>query len=232
MALDRDVLSISKRNELTKFLLAYEDWVDGWKLMRVDGKAIFRAEKEILWQGYTITFVALVYTANHSINFTLTKESKHYSVPGKDNGHNDISLLRSKVRGIVKTLLPDWSANLNTDLVVDLYSNNFEEHRKPLQTTRQAMIATDERTLIVCSAAMSPAGKVVCSIRHGDEHFYNQVDNGKGVKHYHDWVQGFVTNTGAFVTREEAWVIAERQGQIRNKLPCDSSKELYSENLY
>ena len=233
MAIDRQVLSISKRNELTKFLLSHTDWVSGWEIKEPDGKAMVRGEKNIQWGEYVVTFVALVYEANHSINFLVSKGGKQFNVPGKDDGRNDISLLRSKVRGIVKTLIPEWLSSIKVIADSCIYSINFEKNRKPLQTTRQAMIETDERTLIVCAAAMSPKGHVVASIRHGDDHFYNQVNGStRASKHYHEWEQGFLTNTGSFVTRKEAWIIAERKGQIRNNLPCDSSKELYSENLY
>lgn len=117
--------------------------------------------------------------------------------------------------------------------LIKLLESNFEQNKLPYQTTRIAMIETDTKTLIVSSAAISPKGLVLASVRHDDNLFYNAVDNFKHQpKHYHDWIQGFLTNTYCFVTREEAWIIAERQNQIRNKLPCDDAKRLYSENLY
>jgi hypothetical protein len=42
--------------------------------------------------------------------------------------------------------------------------------------------------------------------------------------------QGFVDQYGEFLTREVAWVIAEREGQIREQVSTPGT--LYSENLY
>jgi hypothetical protein len=54
----------------------------------------------------------------------------------------------------------------------------------------------------------------------------------------HD-IQGFVTNKGKFVTREEAWIIADNAGQIIRRVGGDMIQRdglcigvLYSENLW
>ena len=44
--------------------------------------------------------------------------------------------------------------------------------------------------------------------------------------------QGFVDQWGNFLNREVAWMIAEKQGQIRHTGPGFKGPELYSENLY
>ena len=111
-----------------------------------------------------------------------------------------------------------------------LLEDNFQKFKTPMQTTRHAMIHEDDDALIVCAACINSEGKVVPSVRHGDELVYNVMDEYEVT--LFRWVQGFVTNRFSFVTRKEAWIIAERQGQIRNQLPCDHSKRLYSENLY
>lgn len=111
-----------------------------------------------------------------------------------------------------------------------LLENNFQKFKTPMQTTRHAMIHEDSDALIVCAACINGEGKVVPSVRHGDELMYNVMDEEEVIRFH--WVQGFVTNRFSFVTRKEAWIIAERQGQIRNQLPCDHAKRLYSENLY
>lgn len=43
--------------------------------------------------------------------------------------------------------------------------------------------------------------------------------------------QGFIDQFGKFYTREEAWVIAEANGQIIRRVGGDDGK-LFSENLY
>ena len=111
-----------------------------------------------------------------------------------------------------------------------LLEANFQKFKTPMQTTRHAMIHEDVDALVVCAACIISEGKVVPSVRHGDKLMYNVMDEEEVIRFH--WVQGFVTNRFSFITREEAWIIAERQGQIRNKLPCDSAKRLYSENLY
>lgn len=46
-----------------------------------------------------------------------------------------------------------------------------------------------------------------------------------------DWEQGFIDQHGEFLTREEAWVVAEAAGQIIRRVGGDGVR-LYSENLY
>lgn len=115
-------------------------------------------------------------------------------------------------------------------MLENLLEANFQKFKTPMQTTRHAMIHEDDAALIVCAACINSEGKVVPSVRHGDGLMYNVMDDDEVTRFR--WVQGFVTNRFSFVTRKEAWIIAERQGQIRNKLPCDHAKRLYSENLY
>lgn len=47
-------------------------------------------------------------------------------------------------------------------------------------------------------------------------------------------IQGFITNFGQFLTHEEAWVVAERAGQIIRRVGGDTINggRLFSENLY
>ena len=85
---------------------------------------------------------------------------------------------------------------------------------------------------IVSAANRSPEGLVVMCVRHGCDLFFGVVDKmfDEG-KCYLDWEQGFVTNKYRFVSREEAWIIAEKQGQIiRDQDLCVGT--LYSEHLY
>ena len=85
---------------------------------------------------------------------------------------------------------------------------------------------------IVSAANRSPDGLVVMCVRHGCDLFFGVVDEMFDEdKSYLDWEQGFVTNKYRFVSREEAWIIAEKQGQIiRDHDLCVGT--LYSEHLY
>jgi hypothetical protein len=45
------------------------------------------------------------------------------------------------------------------------------------------------------------------------------------------WEQGFIDQHGVFMTREEAWIVAEAACQIIRRVGGDGAR-LYSENLY
>jgi hypothetical protein len=49
---------------------------------------------------------------------------------------------------------------------------------------------------------------------------------------YHGWDQGFVDQFGQFLTRKEAWIVAEEQDQIRRLCYANQKGYLFSENLY
>lgn len=68
---------------------------------------------------------------------------------------------------------------------------------------------------------------IILGIRHWDELMRQQVSDSD----YSNYEQGFIDNKGKFLTREEAFVVAEREGQI---IRCVGGDEgvLYSENLY
>ena len=117
------------------------------------------------------------------------------------------------------------------EVPMELLEAQFQEVKLGFQTTRDDIIRQDPRQLIVSAAALSPEGLVVMSVRHADSLFYDVLDGTVNEReHYHDWIQGFVTNTRVFLIREEAWVVAERQGQIRN--PDHIVGRLHSEHLY
>lgn len=90
---------------------------------------------------------------------------------------------------------------------------------------------------IVSAAMKMPNNVIVMCIRHSDTHFQIIVDvfsNGDEITARHlSWnsEQGFITNKNRFVSRKEAWVIAENAGQIiRNK--DQNVGTLFSEHLY
>ena len=69
---------------------------------------------------------------------------------------------------------------------------------------------------------------VLCGVRHGD--IYKQLQ-GLGFKPhigYKEICQGFVSNTGEFMNREDSYRHAVISGQIEEKL----SPELFSEDLW
>lgn len=83
---------------------------------------------------------------------------------------------------------------------------------------------------IVCAANRHREdGRIICGARHWDKIMRSQVDLKLGDSS--QWDQGFIDQFGDWLTREEAWVVAEEQGQIRRRCGGDGER-LYSENLY
>lgn len=82
---------------------------------------------------------------------------------------------------------------------------------------------------IVCAANRKRfTGQIVLGIRHWDA-FMNHLDTeGDPVD------QGFIDNKGNFLSRTEAWKVAEVAGQIIRRVGGDATNggTLYSENLY
>ena len=90
---------------------------------------------------------------------------------------------------------------------------------------------TEEPHRIVCAALRSRiTGTVVPGPRHFDATMCALIqklppDNWLIAEH------GFLDTHGQFLTRQEAWAVAEANGQIVHRCGGDA-KELFSENLY
>ena len=87
---------------------------------------------------------------------------------------------------------------------------------------------------IVCAAIRADDGSVLVGIRHysGDMHSQLMVRNdAEKFKNRSGKDQGFVDQFGKYYTREEAFDIAEANGQIFQKIH-DAKRRLYSEHLY
>lgn len=85
------------------------------------------------------------------------------------------------------------------------------------------------KTWIVCAANRhKETGIIFCGARHFDNVMRGQIKAAglNGIGHE----QGFIDQFSRFYTREEAWIIAETNGQIKRKVSGDGT--LYSENLY
>ena len=88
--------------------------------------------------------------------------------------------------------------------------------------------------LIVCAANQDPISLVIYPcVRHGCEIFWNLIDDkyNDPEKDCNTFIQGFLTNKCRFVSREEAYIIAINNNQIRRESPTKNNK-LYSEMLY
>jgi len=81
---------------------------------------------------------------------------------------------------------------------------------------------------IVCAAMMDHTGVVTLCVRHWDS-FCTGI---QGPKEHCG--QGFIDKNGKFLTRTQAWKVAEEAGQIIRRVGGDTANggTLYSENLY
>ena len=106
-------------------------------------------------------------------------------------------------------------------------------------------IGEDRPQVIVCAAVKSGSGLISCGARHFDDFMRMQIERSGGIKKNSlgepvgltsEWSigaeDGFIDNQGNFLTRHEAWVIAEKNGQIKHRCEGDENGILYSENLY
>jgi hypothetical protein len=92
-------------------------------------------------------------------------------------------------------------------------------------------MATKER-VVVCAAIRNGGYEVICGPRHWDSTMRVAVALSGG--QWKSAEQGFVDQFGQFMTRQEAWKVAEAAGQICYRVGGDERDggTLYSENLY
>lgn len=93
---------------------------------------------------------------------------------------------------------------------------------------------------IVCAANRIGNGQVVLGARHFDSLMHMAIK--ARANPLEDWrhsEQGFVDQHGIFYTREDAWIVACKEQQIKryvgSQTPADNGvygAKLYSENLY
>ncbi len=92
---------------------------------------------------------------------------------------------------------------------------------------------SDLQQRIVCAANRREGNIIVAGARHFDDVMRSQIRQMVTVlpKPWTGWEQGFIDNFGDFLTREEAWPIAEAAGQVIRNHDLHRGT-LYSEHLY
>lgn len=91
---------------------------------------------------------------------------------------------------------------------------------------------------VVCAAIRAEDGSILLGVRHYSADMRRQIEqrrDGKKFEHRHDQDQGFVDQRGAYLSREEAYRVAARAGQIVRPHACGEGLDgpkLYSEGLY
>lgn len=92
---------------------------------------------------------------------------------------------------------------------------------------------------VVCAALKLTDGRLVLGARHYDDQM-RQTLTDLVVVSWDIEAQGFIDQHCVFLTREEAWKVAEEAGQIINFHPLSTcgkrvggdGEKLYSENIY
>lgn len=91
---------------------------------------------------------------------------------------------------------------------------------------------------VVCAAIRAADGSLLLGIRHYSPDMYDQIylrTDGNEFLRRHDPDQGFVDQYGVYMTREEAYRVAEAAGQLLYPEKCGrglDGPKLYSEGLY
>jgi hypothetical protein len=84
--------------------------------------------------------------------------------------------------------------------------------------------------VVVCAANKNRhTGQIVTGARHFDAVMRGMIGISRN-----DWTdseQGFIDQFGVFMTREEAYEVAEAQGQVKYSIGY-ATRTLYSEHLY
>lgn len=85
---------------------------------------------------------------------------------------------------------------------------------------------------VVCAANRDLCGLVIIGVRHWDVFMHVQGGTQPWCPGEHE--QGFIDQFGVFMSRTEAWQVAEAAGQIIRRVGGDDADggTLYSENLY
>lgn len=88
--------------------------------------------------------------------------------------------------------------------------------------------------MILCSAIKFHIDKtnkevILCGLRHGDIFKQLEALGFEPHKGYKEIEQGFLTNSGRFLSRKEAYVAALKCGQLKNS---KEKEELFSEDLW
>lgn len=96
---------------------------------------------------------------------------------------------------------------------------------------------SDQRR-VVCAAIRAMDGSLLLGIRHYSQDMHAQLEvrhDASKFYHRHDPDQGFVDQHGVYMTREEAYKVADAAGQIKYPESCGKGldgQKLYSEGLY
>lgn len=141
------------------------------------------------------------------------------------------------VQDLVKTALNSGVVvTVDTKPCVPLAMGNYnlEVSVRDTRDNSEPKVINSLGTRIVC-AAIQINNTVIPSIRHYDSIAHSLINKTIGEEYDQKLVvQGFIDNKGHFLTREQAWVVANAAGQILRRVGGDhvNGGRLFSENLY
>lgn len=145
------------------------------------------------------------------------------------------------MQGTWKLVRPDGQT-YHADSPLRCVSLEMSERVPPdVQLARvMAVVGPLERRVrrVVCAAIRAADGAVLLGVRHYSRDMHEQIAarcDGEKFKHRMNKNQGFVDQWGVFMPREEAYRVADDQGQIWDWRSCGNGLEgrtLYSESLY
>ena len=96
----------------------------------------------------------------------------------------------------------------------------------------------EKHPAVIVAAACKKGKTILVGARHFDRLMVNQIEAIRGDgdlgASFANAEQGFIDQHGDFHNRKEAYIIAERMGQLEGREKCDyeGSTTLYSEDLY
>lgn len=83
---------------------------------------------------------------------------------------------------------------------------------------------------VVCAAIRDLCGQVVLGPRHFDGVMHMGIS--RLPSYTEPWEQGFIDQSGVFMSRQEAFRVAQEAGQMVRLCGSEHNGRLYSENLY
>lgn len=84
---------------------------------------------------------------------------------------------------------------------------------------------------VICAAIKNASGSIICGPRHFDPIMLEQI-NYSSESGWFRATQGFVDAQGTFLTREEAYKVALKAGQLPQDEGKKGTEVLISEDLY
>ncbi len=129
---------------------------------------------------------------------------------------------------------PGLILNMSEQAEQNIDNGYICEHWK-IPKTCKLCIKNEPTPRIVCAAIRGADGRIVTSARHYDKNMLNQIEMMKDPDNFYHRSgddQGFIDQFGNYLTRQEAYVIAYRNEQIRREVNTSQENTLFSEHLY